>query len=413
MLPSQTRTRRSMGFGVRRDIKGWFFSSAHEARLGAAALMAIASSLVHGCSLMLDTEEPQCKVTDDCLIAFGTSPYVCQNEFCVRPSCETTADCRNMGPQFATAICDANKLCATAECVGNEQCGVGAVCDPAKNVCIPKQCDTTEECKSRPAYNSPLVTCQAGICVDEKWGCINDADNRPPTTMPTATMKVRLVEFQTMNPHMSVDARVCNTPTFGDSCEQTLPGTASSYDPTTGWVSITGVPLNYGWRYALQAGPNPTSSDPRKQPRPIDFYSQKTPQDIFEAPTSLTTVTRELLDVLAMAFPIDVEIPEDSAGATLFVFDCQDRPADGVVMAPLNETSRVYYFGQTGTPDPAAVQTSSSGMMSILNMPFGDTVTLKPAVRVGTTDFPLPEFQVLALPSRVTTIHLYPRDYVK
>lgn len=397
-----------------RDPSRRFVSTMRAFRLGVAASFAVAGTLVHGCSLVIDTEKPQCEVTEDCVKAFGaTSPYVCQSNFCVRPSCETTADCRAMGQQFATAICDGNKLCATAECIGNEQCGVGAVCDVSRNVCVPKQCDTTDECKSKPAFNTPLVTCQAGLCVDEKWGCIHDPDDRPAPVMTTATLRIRLLDFQTMSPHASVEARVCNTPTIGDPCTQTIPGTAFTYDPLTGWVNITGIPVNFGWRYLLQAGPNPNSTDPKDQPIGIDFYTQKTPQDIFEVPSQISTVTRRILEVLSMAFAGDVDIPPDSAGATVFVFDCRNQPGDGVVLEKINDTSLITYFGQTGTPDPMATQTGSSGMLSIINMPFDNTVTLKPSVKVGSNLFPLPEFQVQALPARLTTIHLYPRDYVK
>ena len=80
----------------------------------------------------------------------------------------------------------------------------------------------------------------------------------------------------------------------------------------------------------------------------------------------------------------------------------------------------VLYFGETSVPVLTATSSLPSGIFSTLNILAGTPVTVQTTLEatLGASSSlmslrPVNKYEIFALPERLTTIHLYARDYAR
>ena len=379
------------------------------------------------CSLFTDTETKQCRQASDCQALFGsTAPYLCEADFCTRPTCDTDAQCRGHGESFKTSICGGDKRCVVAECTSNNACGVGGVCDLMTNRCTARECQVLADCQvTNP---SPTVQCVGGRCVDEVWGCIGQADNRTPEP-GLATVKIPFADGVKRTPVESAMVRACVLPAFDTTGATTctgINGAVGSFE--RGMATVTGLTAGSVPRIVIV----PESTD---MLLPVDFYSQKAVLGVTTTPI-VTTVNSGVVRSLVSSFtdPTNparfITVPEKSAGATVTVFNCLDKPAEKVLLSlrtedllsdtdndpATYEVTLISYFGENLLPNPDQKETGTTGLATIINMRAGSVLTLSAVVN-GTPlqgaprTLPMTTLQVMAYKERLTAIHLYPRVY--
>lgn len=354
-----------------------------------------------GCSALLDTEQKQCSVVEDCNKLFGTgTPYSCEDSFCVRPACVQDSDCKGLG--FATSVCAGDKRCQSG-CTSDPECGEGNVCDLATNRCKGRECTVRTDC---PVL-TPTVECVNSICVDASWGCIGDPDDRPAATMSKATVKFPFVEAGSRAPILGATARACSSSLLSDTCTA-IAGTTAVQDPVTGDFTITGITQNTVVRIAVEP---PAGS----AFLPADVYSQMPYRDVTTLP-AVTTVTRATLDLLTSAFQDPVIANKPGNGGLIgLAFDCEGKTAAGVTftlpkaitdmgVAPYF-TTLVYFSGIA--PNPSATSTSGNGLVTGINFPPTLAVPVTMSVSGNTVSTGTWKF----LGDRVTTVFFHPRNY--
>jgi hypothetical protein len=394
-------------------------------RGGAIATAWLLSTLTTGCTLLLDTDKKQCSTDKDCTQLFGsTAPYLCTNQVCERPSCESDQECKDRGGAFATSICsESERLCAPAECVDNAQCGVGQTCDTSTNRCAKRECDTTEDC--RRAQPSPTVECIQGFCVDPTWSCIGRPDDRAREPGATGTLRVPLYSSTDGKPVPGAQwtAKVCAPAQLDQACERPLAVDEPEYDADTGIMTISG--LSYDTPVRIQFDEVALSDSVI----PMDFYTQRPAVGVTEVPP-VRVVTRAGLAALIASFAgvvAGAEQPVNPALGNIYglLFDCEGKPAGDVQLSytnplgePFSPAPVVLYFDEQQVPSLVRQWSYPTGVFSSLNIPL-ENINVGTTLIVDSSSNPVKtrsirsEYKLRLAPSRMTTVHFYPRDYSK
>jgi hypothetical protein len=400
-----------------------------------------------------DASNSQCNTEDDCTDRLGAdAPYMCIEHVCERPSCQQDADCRGRGGRFATSICSvAEQQCVPAECTTTDGCGQGLVCDLGTNRCVVRECLTTQDCLTADRL-SPTVQCIQGFCKDEVWGCIGKPDDRPRTPGATSTLEFQLLSVATNAPIPDAvwDIKVCGDAQFdyaGCDVFSRPPGAASSYDPATGLVRITGLnpllPVRIWIDETNVLSPASLSFNGRAF-LPLEFLTQKPPVGVTRA-APVRVVSWE-----ALAAFINSATPPGGSPAELATildrtktlihgtaFDCQDNPAAFVqpsyrFLTPpgadfpitnqltfyLDEAGRAH---QAANSAPSGAKTAEwtfgSGDFTTLNLPPSSNLYVETSLLVDgptrATRAIRERFAARLTLERMTTIHFYPRDYTR
>lgn len=371
-----------------------------------------------GCTSIVEEDRKQCTVTADCAGLFGTdAPYVCEANFCVRPTCTSDTTCTDLG--FANSVCSGDGRCS-AGCTADDQCGSGNVCVLATRRCKTRECTTNDECKARLS-NSSTAVCNAGTCEDPVWGCIGERDNRPAATLPTATLHIPFVKANldgTREPVLGTRVIPCPDPavSVGVPCEtesQGLTGITTSQDPTTGLITLRGI--RQGTFLRVRLIPPVTEENLS----PVDYYTQMTIRDEMTVPM-VVTIRDAYLRAAGPSYNPPVQIRADLGGMWGVVFDCQGNPAAGATVeigagysrngqdtTPISPTVVTYF--SNGVPSPyVATATDGSGLFSIINT---ETSFVTPLSVYAPHGRKASSMQIKFAPSCITTVHFHPREY--
>jgi hypothetical protein len=424
--------------GNTKRAQGWLSPATQGGRQTLMVLGALALALSSGCTALLELDRDQCAVNGDCADLFGpTAPYVCMNKVCERPACDTDQSCRSLGENFATSVC-IDSFCREAECSAEVPCGLGATCNLTTNRCAPRECDTTQDCLLRKP--SPTVQCQQGFCVDPTWSCIGQPDPRVPVPGETGTLRIPLLSSADGKPvpGTSWKIRVCLPAQFDLPCATPL-AAETSYDSATGIATISGLsydqPIRILFDEQSMKEPGPTGE---LQPAilAMDFHTQKPVVGTMDAP-ALRVVTRAGLTALVTSFYsvlAEGQVAVDPTKGNIYgvVFDCEDKPAANVQMtysnalgAPLSPAPVVLHFNEQNVPSLKRQWSYATGVFSTLNLPKNENMNVATSLSFDTSLDPnvVPpanklrsirsDYSMLLPEGRMTTVHLYPRNYTR
>ena len=339
------------------------------------------ATLLAGCSAINETDEKQCGSDLECVTRFGNDVAVsCVANYCVRPACTSDDQCTARGERYRSSICGADGHCASAESAT-------------------AACTVMADCKSP----SPTMECNNGRCEDKVWGCRGQPDERPPIMNATATLQSKVYDLATRMPVVGLTAKACLLPTFDPECARPLPGTASSYDRSTGQLTVTGIPQETPIRLKLDF-PMETGLIP------LDQYSTRTVHDVTTVPLLSTIPINVAPSLIALLDPPRVLDPANTSVSAVVV-DCQNAAATGVEIRVSDSDkvpgTEVLYFGADGQVAPTAKATVGFGRALIINVKPSKLIT----VQTWVGDLMLNEYRVIAMPRRSTTVHFYPRVY--
>jgi hypothetical protein len=362
----------------------------------AALALGLAAAAV-GCSAIVEKDGKQCETRDDCKVLFGASaPYVCEQDYCVRPACTNDDQCTS---EFgiANGICGASGQCELG-CGLSAACADNQICQASTRRCVTRECTTSAECPGTSATRS----CVEGACVDPTWGCINTPDERPPATQSTATFKlpVTVAVSNAIPPELSV--KVCPMPDVDLECVKPIEGAVAVYAPATGIITITGLPQDSVFRLKLDA---PASAGLV----PTDFYTQRTARDVTDEP-GIRMVPATYWPMLSTA-----EVPPDMSKGSIFAtfYDCEGKKAPRVSVT-INEQNRrpdtrIAYFSESSQVQSTLTETSASGLANVVNLPTDQNVGLSSFVN----SVVMTRFELRLVPGRMANVHILPRTYVK
>lgn len=409
---------------------------------------------VAGCTAMLDGSQSQCSTADDCSERFPDSTYQCVQNVCAQPSCDDDATCRGFGERFASSICDLRiHQCVPGECKELDECGRGRVCNLATNRCVERECQSVTECLT-PLKESPTVQCIDGFCVDDKWSCIGQPDNRDRSAGAKGTLEIPLLSVTTERPIAGAvwKARICGSAQqdTASGCATIVNGGTWSYDAATGIMRVTGLDPDLPVRIWLDetAIPDQTGNAPVPAeggaPRaiiPIEFVTQKPPIGVTRTAAVQVVAWSDEAALRAMytkglvSSSVDLTNLIDRTGtkASIFgvAFDCQDMPTSNVQLGyrllPSGDvTGHSFFFfdgekhaftssGGGGTP---RFWTFPNGLVSTLGLPAAANLIVGTQLlvdeRMATrTRLIRDNFATRLTHGRMMTMHLYPRDYSK
>lgn len=290
-----------------------------------SALAVIGLSLsMASCGLIVDTDRQQCKTPADCAKALGgaATGYTCEESLC-----RTSSAC-------------------TPETLA-ESCG-----------------------------DSPTVQCVGGACVDDTWGCWDQADRRPAPTQSTAPVKIKFLTVFTQAPPMALNGVLCRTPTIDPTCGTALPGTSVSYTASSGELTASGVtvsPFYIAYRLKVDA---PAS----EMLRPLDYYTTRPPRD-GDVPIELTMLPVNIADLL----PQELQFDRTKGNIIARIYDCNDKLAAGVEVTMVDPPSNLghIYSDDSGQLSTTLTKTSSRGISNLYNVPVDRVVTV--VVKVSAT----------------------------
>lgn len=412
-------------------------------------IVGVAVVSLAGCTAMLETERKQCTTHEDCVSAFGAEePFLCVQNVCERPTCMQQSDCRKIeGIQFQKAVCDEeSNRCVKPQCIVTTDCERGQACDPGTNTCVAAQCQTTEECQRNPATDTPTVACLGGLCIDEKWGCIGEPDERPRVASEQAVMRVPLLSSDNLRPVADAQwqVRVCRLPTLDPECTMPYALDKVEYDPATGIISMFGVPPGVAVRYMFDETSQKNAMGTASKYIPMDFFTQRPAVgDTLAKPVRV--VNRDGLGALIASFATitaqsgrDPSKVVDPTKGNIFgnVLDCAGNSAGDVELSYQSVLGTdltnadgtkaeitIFYFDEQATPslDPQHSFTFNTGVFSSLGFPVktpflattsllwtGSNPVKKRVIRKGFQLF-MPQYTLET--SRMTTVHFYPRNY--
>lgn len=384
-------------------------------------------ALLAGCSVINQSDGKQCKTNEECLDRFDDVGYSCESGFCTRPVCQLDDSCRSRGTRYAMSICGVDQHCTSSACASSLDCAAPGLCNLDIGVCqspseagcsndtdcmkyegapicaigrcVASQCTTVADCRS----DSPTIDCIAKKCEDRPWGCRGQTDDRPAPREATATLRASVINIVTRMPPVALTATACNMPTFDPECKTPLPNAKTTYDPTSGFITVTGLAQNTPFRLKVDF---PQDSGLIG----LDYYAVRTVRDTTQGGT-LSTMPRFIVPMLAAPYDPPRTVDLDKAVIFAAVLDCQGEPAEnvtlGLVQGDESPDTTVIYFGAEGMPAPNLTKTSSFGGAIIINVKPEKVVTLQ--ARIG--DYFLLDYRVTGFPGRSTVVDLYPRLY--
>lgn len=370
------------------------------------------------CTLVVDQKQKQCERQADCAALLGeNAPFVCENNYCVSPTCAADSDCAGSG--FATAVCGVDGRCQ-AGCVSDEECGAGNLCVRSTHRCRARECSDDTTCQN--LRQSSTAICQEGACADPTWGCIGQLDNRPPPSMPTATLIVAFYNAISQRP-VPATAVACPDPVLSltTDCTDPLDGVTAVQNEETGIFTVTGLPQGAYFRLMITPKPN------NEGLRVVDYYSQMTMRDVTEAPAPVTTVADVYLRNAGPSYRPQITIDGAMGGLFSQAFDCQNKPARGFSLniMPMYQSNKITpppagrledysptvitYFAN-GQPSPlVGSETDPSGLVSVVNLPAESNIPLESYANGRK----LPTINVRAAAAHITTVHFFPREYAR
>jgi hypothetical protein len=383
--------------------------------------------LAGGCTILIDADEKQCTKDTQC-----TAPYVCGSQgICsVKTGCETSEDCRQPGicidgmckpPECETSDgdCDSNKLCntesgrcveaVTATCKTPEDCAPfeGAQVCRSEGRCGTAECGTNADCTG----DSTTVTCEAGACVDDTWGCLGvDDPRRAQNSSETATLKFQVLSAPGEQVRVqNLDVKVCAP--LDPECRMPF-NVKWTYDQDR-YVVIEGLEAGRLFRIQLR-GENPDN-----QPLlPGEYVMYRPAYGVTEDPLPVLMFLSQFRDLAASGAGAQID---PSLGFLLMrVFDCSDREVEGVSVTSdkpvagcgggaANCRTAPFYPTAGWTPDVNAVATSA-GRAGIVNLPTDVTSNIT-LTRVADGK-KVTSFLVTPLGGWVTYIHFWPWKYL-
>lgn len=251
---------------------------------------------------------------------------------------------------------------------------------------------------------SPTAQCSGGICEDDTWGCVGQADDRPAVTSGTATLRVKLVDtFTGEKPTALPAVRVCSHALLDPSCGG-VPGASAAYDERSGTIIVSGLRQNATFRLAI----DPVTPGAFM---PLDFYPQRPVLGETEQEAALYTFPPELAPALGQMYAPPIPVRSDGGMIMTVYHDCANKWAQGVVQSvpagPAFAESRTLYLAISNVPDPSLTATSPGGVALTINLPTDVAVSVM-ATSFNTT---LTQFAMKPLPGRMTVVHAYPRKY--
>lgn len=399
-------------------------------------------ALLGGCSLTIDPERPQCRDNNDCGRDFGHA-YACQGGYCIQPTCRRDDDCRAYGDNFGNAICGQEDGVCQPACSSERACSAGMTCDRLEGHCSAsmKTCRADDECQRRYALpicsrngqctqkecstkaecvgkQTPTLECVANKCVDEEWGCLNDADPYPQDPKRPATI-VFPVEAYDGSPLKGLRINVCPLAQSGDlECMRKIPGAVVTYEG--GKVTVTGLSEGQRVRLAIDG---PENVEYKDRLVPIDYYSQRPLRSMTQVAV-YKMATQALVDAVARLNSESVTVQGmkveqtpvgtiDRTKASLFarIYDCRGEPAEGVSVEVSDIASGTVplYLSAEGLPVANAHATTNAGIVTFPNIsaPRGKTVTV--TLKLG--DIRITDWVFAAIPERLTVVDLYPWKY--
>ncbi len=400
----------------------------------ASALLSALSILASACSLSLDTDRQQCTRDSDCArLMEGTTTQRCEQGFCERLTCSTTAECRAMAKDendaFSSSFCSTQtQSCEPAECDSAGGCNDGQVCntdlgqcislnaascDSSKadrgdadcdhyagfesyicqsNRCQPPQCEETADCTGVSA----TAECVSGRCDDVTWGCVGKDDVRESMSM-TASLELTVIDllFSKALP----DLRVKACPVQGDpSCNTPLPVTIE-YNQETALLTVSGFQKGAPIRLTLEA----------TNQAKVDWYTNRTAIDVNVETAPAIMVPADIGDTLGMQFDPDIVVDLETKGTVIArMYDCKDEPAEGVsieVSKALIDT-KIFYLDSKNSILLDEQETTAAGAAGAANVraePIRLTVS-----RGGQT---VTQFDFTPRVQRLTYLSLYPWQY--
>jgi hypothetical protein len=216
---------------------------------------------------------------------------------------------------------------------------------------------------------------------------------------------------------------VCSPAQLDETCERPLSVDSSEYDPDTGIMTISGLAYDRPIRIQFDEVALEDSVIP------MDFYTQRPPVGITEVPP-VRVVTRAGLAALIASFAgvvAGAEQPVNPALGNIYglLFDCEGKPAGDVQLSytnplgmPFSPAPVVLYFDEQQVPSLVRQWSYPTGVFSSLNIPL-ENINVATTLVVDGASTPIKtrairsEYKLRLAPSRMTTVHFYPRDYSK
>ncbi len=296
-------------------------------RLAFAAFLLTTS--LGGCSLVLDADEPQCKVD---------------------------ADCTKRGS--AEAKCVAS-LCVLSTAAGGAG---GAGGDGAAG--------TTGDAG---AGGTEAAGGSAGAPLEPPWTCIGTVPT-PVGTTPKAHVKLPLVDFITGAPRPNVSVRVCGQ--LDPQCDATSATNPSFVSGPDGVVTleIPAQPTAFNGYFRIDGTPEVAPSIIFAQPLTVTEGATLSPVKTF-----VLAQYRALVEAGGNVW--------NDARGHIFVQarNCDDQPAEGVTYAiPKLEADTVRVFLREGSPDRTALDTDATGIGGFIMAGEGFHVVTGTLSKTGT-----------------------------
>lgn len=331
--------------------------------------------LASGCSLTLDSERHQC---------------------------DEPADCGEIFNAPAAAYTCVDNLCQTyRECTDN----AGCMNTPGKNICSNNKCVAcTEKAQCVNANTSTSMDCVSNECEDAVWGCLNEPDNRPPATQPSATFTIMakdpLADTTKPNPYPAgLTAVLCKAPTVDPACVMPLGGTTPSYDMTTGILTLANVPHDTTNVHLRFSGPGQTYL-------PVEYYTNRAARDAM----TVEDVNFIPASVFATIMDGEKKVDPSKASINIRIHDCKGDPAPGVTLtSSVTPADLLHSYVEGRAPRFDLQETKAAGIAGLFNATPSTNTTLTLSINAFTPPR-TKTYQISPVGNAVTVIDFYPRN---
>jgi hypothetical protein len=367
-------------------------SDVHNVRLSMLCLLALLA-LAGGCSLALDSERHQCNNAADCekilgLPAAGLS--------CVENLCQTYVECTAATEalncnQPALPHCSAENKCVA--CLDKSQCG-------------------------NPGTASTTMECVNNVCKDEIWGCLDEPDNRPAATQPTATFlfkaKDPLADPTKPTPWPAmVSGILCLAPSVDAACMSMTLGTTSAYELSTGTLTLGNV-VNDRSNLHMRLL-TPPQSPPELSDLPVEYYTNRPARDT-ETVDDVNFIAAGVLSMISKGTgDTAIKVNTKKASVNVRIHNCKGELAAGVTLTlpPAFEADPLllHSYVEGKAPNFDLTETQVAGVAGLFNLPIGTSTTLIPLINAFNPPRAAMQYSLFPLADAITLIDLYPRHF--